>query len=480
MSTAHADQHGSVEHGHRVHDYDLVIIGTGSGNSIIGPEMDHWRIAIIERGAFGGTCLNVGCIPTKMLVWPADLAHHAAHGEALGVRTRFDGADWPAIRDRVFGRIDPIAESGRQYRHGLPNVDVYEGTGHFVGERTLEVNGVHVRGEQVVIAAGGRPFIPAIDGLADVQFHTSDTIMRMGALPEHLVIVGGGFIGVEFAHVFGALGSRITLINRSSRLLQAEDHDISARFTEIAAQRYDLELGATVQRARRGGTGVRLELDTPHGTRTVEGDALLIATGRVPNSDILRVDHGGIDVDDRGNVRVDEYGRTSADGVWALGDINGRHQLKHMANGEARVIRHNVMHHHDLRRYDDRPAPHAVFSNPQIGSVGLTEEEAAAAGEPYCVAVQGYGGSAYGWAMEDDTGFCKLIGDPRTRRLLGAHVIGYQASMLVQQLVQGMHLGSTVDEMAVGQVWIHPALNEVNEVALLQLQEAFDRGDIAT
>ena len=206
-------------------------------------------------------------------------------------------------------------------------------------------------------------------------------------------------------------------------------------------------------------------------------DVLLVAMGRIPNSDLLRAEHGGVAVDSRGNVTVDEFGRTSAPGVWALGDLNGRHQLKHMANGEARVVRHNLSHPHDLRRYDQRPAPHAVFSHPQIGSVGVTEAQAAASGEPYCVAVQEYGGSAYGWAMEDTTSFCKLIGDPITRRVTGAHVIGYQASMLAQQLVQGIHLGNTADEMALGQIWIHPALNEVVEVALLKLMEAFDEFD---
>lgn len=471
--------------------YDLVIIGTGSGNSLIGPEMDHWRIAIIEKGAFGGTCLNVGCIPTKMMVYPADVAHHARHGERLGVHTSFDHADWPAIVQRVFGRIDPIAEGGRQYRHSLPNVDVYEGVGRFVAERTLEVNGTRLTGDRVVIAAGARPFVPPIAGLADVPFHTSDTVMRLDRLPQHLVIIGGGFIASEFGHVFEALGSTVTIINRGHRLLQAEDHDVSVRFTELADQRFDLALGATIHEVRHdaasGRTMLTVDCDrtvgsTERHTRTIDCDTLLVAAGRVSNSDTLAVADGGIVTDVFGNVTVDEYGRTSSRNVWALGDINGRHQLKHMANGEAKVVRDNLAHDWDdtasLRRYDSRPAPHAVFSVPQVGAVGLTEAEAAAheaaTGAPYCVAVQEYGGSAYGWAMEDTTGFCKLIGDPLTRRLVGAHVIGYQASMLVQQLVQGMHLGTTVDEMAVGQVWIHPALNEVNEVALLKLMEAFD------
>lgn len=455
-------------------DYDLVIIGAGSGNSIIGPEMDGWRIAMVERGLFGGTCLNRGCVPTKMFVYPADLAEAARHGERYGLHTEFHSADWSRIVHRVFGRIDPIVESGRQYRIGLPNVDVYEGSAHFVGERTLEVLGSRIRGRQVVIAAGARSYIPDVPGIDDVPFHTSDSIMRIARQPSHLVILGGGFIATEMGHVFQALGSKVTIVNRGHRLLQAEDLDVSQRFTELAAKRFDLVLGAKVERVSMTANGIALHVAGDEGERRIEGDVLLVAAGRIPNSDQLRVEAGGVAVDERGNVVVDAYGRTTAPGVWALGDVNGRHQLKHMANGEAKAVRHNLSHPDDLRPYDTRPAPHAVFSSPQVGAVGLTEQQAAATGEPYCVITHDYGGSAYGWAMEDTTGFCKLIGDPRTRKVIGAHVIGHQASILVQLLVQGIHLGHTADEMALGQVWIHPALSEVVEQALLALMEAMD------
>ncbi|MFM2079316.1 MAG: hypothetical protein RJA49_3206 [Actinomycetota bacterium] len=455
-------------------EYDLIIIGSGSGNSIIGPEHDHQRVAIVERGVFGGTCLNRGCIPTKMFVFPADLAEHTRHGERYGIRMQYEGVDWPSMVHRIFGRIDPIAEGGREYRHSLPNVDVYEHSAHFVGERELEVGGQRIRGAQVVIAAGARSYVPNVPGLDEVPFHTSDSIMRLPKLPEHLVIFGGGFIACEMAHVFGSLGSAVTIVTRGHHLMTAEDRDISVRITEELGARVDLALASKVERVRMTGDGITVDLTCVDGPRHIEGDVLLVATGRIPNSDQLRVAEGGIEVDDTGAVMVDEYGRTSAPGVWALGDVNGRHQLKHMANGEAKVVRHNLAHPDDLQLLDQRPAPHAVFTSPQIGAVGVTEREAAASGEPYCVISHPYGDAAYGWAMEDTTGFCKLIGDPRTRLVTGAHVIGYQASILVQLLVQGIHLGNTADEMAVGQVWIHPALSEVVEQALLKLMDAFD------
>lgn len=436
--------------------------------------MDDMRIAIVERDVFGGTCVNRGCIPSKMLIFPADMADHAKHGAHLGIRTEFHGADWPSIVQRVFGRIDPIAVSGHNYRVGLPNIDVYDGEALFVGDRQIEVDGKVISGKQIVIAAGCRSYVPDFPGIDSVPFHTSDDIMRIPQLPEHLIVLGGGFIASELGHVFQALGSKVTIINRGLELLRAEDDDISLRFTEMMADRFDLALGSTVKHISKSANGIAVELECSSGPRTIEGDVLLVAAGRTPNSDQLRVEAGGIAVDRYGFVKVDEFGRTSAPGVWALGDINGRYQLKHMANGEAKVVRHNVMHPDALREYDKRPAPHAVFGNPQIGAVGVTERDALASGEPFVAITHNYSDIAYGWAMEDTTGFCKLIGDPRTRKVIGAHIIGYQASALVQLLVQGIHLGTTADDMATGQVWIHPALPELVENALLKLIAAFD------
>jgi mycothione reductase len=457
-------------------NYDLIIVGTGSGNSVINSEMDGWRIAIVERWTFGGTCLNRGCIPSKMFVYAADVAKSAANdnGPKYGLTTRFESADWPAIVRRVFSRIDPIAEGGREYRLSLPNVTVYEGNAQFVGDRTLVVNGQEIRGERVVIATGARAFIPPIRGIDEVPYHTSDTIMHIAHLPRHLVVLGGGFIAAELSHVFGALGSRVTIVNRGHRLLRAEDHDISRRYTELAADRFELVMGAEVERVYMTADGVGMRLTTADGEHVVEGDTLLVAAGRLPNGDQINAAAAGIEISEMDEVIVDAYGRTTAPGVWALGDVNGRYQLKHMANGEANAIQHSLLHPDDPRPLDTRPAPHAVFGSPQIGAVGLTQEEAEELGRPVTVVTHSYGGAAYGWALEDTESFCKLIGDPGTRTLLGAHVIGYQASMLVQLLVQGMHLGSTVDEMATGQIWIHPALSEVVEQALLKLIAAFD------
>ena len=457
--------------------YDLVIVGAGSGNSLISPEMDDWSIAMVEKDAFGGTCLNRGCIPTKMFIHPADLAHDAGDSARFGVSSRVDSVDWPAIVQRVFGRIDPIAMGGEKYRRSLDNVTIYGGEGRFVGLREMEVDGVRFTADRFVLAAGARPMIPAIPGLDAslgpvVPFHTSDSIMRIDCVPKRLVIMGGGFIANEMAHIFGGLGSDVVIVNRGAHLMTIEDHEISERYTAIARNRYQVETGATVHRVAGTDGDIKVHITQAGEGKVVSGDVLLVATGRILNGDLLHVDTTGLTLGRAGSIEVDHHGRTAVDGIWALGDINGRHQLKHMANGEARVVAHNLTHPDDLRVFESRPAPYAVFTNPQIGSVGLTERAAIASGRPYVTVSHDYGGAAWGWALEDTTSFAKLIGDPETGLLLGAHIVGPQASTLVSLLVQGLYLGNTIEQMARDVVYIHPAPSEIVEQALLKLREA--------
>ncbi len=450
--------------------FDLAIIGTGSGNSLLDERFADRSVAILEKGTFGGTCLNVGCIPTKMFVYPADLALSASHGPALGVETRFEGARWREIRDRVFGRIDPISHGGHDWRASNPNVTLFEKHARFVDVRTIDTGtGVTITADQVVVAAGSRPDLPDVEGLDEVGFHTSDTVMRVDELPERLLILGGGYVAAEFAHVFGSFGSRVTIVNRSPGLLRSQDEEISERFTALAADRWDLRLSVVVEKVERYAGGIRAHLSDGS---SVEADLLLVATGRRSNADGLDLDRTGVEVDDEGVVVVDEYQRTTADGVWALGDIANHFQLKHVSNHEARVVQHNLLHLDDpasmwRRRHD--AVPSAVFSSPQVASVGLNERDAVAQGIEHVVAHQDYGSTAYGWAMEDTTGFAKLLADPVSGRILGAHFLGPQASNLVQPLIQAMTFGQTAHEVAREQYWIHPALMEVVENLLLAL-----------
>jgi mycothione reductase len=453
--------------------YDLIVLGAGSGNMLLGPDLAHLRTAIVEPDRFGGTCLNRGCIPTKMFVVAADAAVGVETASRLGVHARVEKIDWKAIRDRVFGRIDPLHQSAVDYRRGS-GVDVYTGAARFVGRKVIEAGSggaaERITAETIVVATGSRPVVPGIEGLADVEFHTSDTIMRIDEVPESLIIIGGGVIAAEMGHIFGGLGARVTLVQRGPRLLMGEDEQVAQRFTELARQRHRVLLDRNTLSvgARPGGVAVEVAgADGTGGTETLEGACLLVATGRRPNSDLIDAAAGGLELDAHGHVVTDEAFRTSVPGVWSLGDATNHFQLKHMANAETRAVAHNILHPADPRTVSPRIVPHAVFADPQVASVGLTEQDARARGIPYVVGVQEYAGAAYGWALEDTTSFVKVLVDPAQRMLLGAHVIGPQASTLIQPLIQGMTFGLTADQLAREMIYIHPALTEVVEQALL-------------
>ncbi|QIK48355.1 mycothione reductase [Gordonia hongkongensis] len=457
---------------------DLAIIGSGSGNAIPDDRFADKTLAIFEEGVYGGTCLNVGCIPTKMFVYASEVAEIATHGARLGVHSKVDSVDWPGIVERVFGRIDPLSQGGKEYRvDRCENITVYDSHVEFDGRdddgryRLVTRDGDTVFADEVVLAAGSRAVIPQIIADSGVTYYTNNDVMRLPELPERLIIVGSGYIAAEFAHVFGALGSHVSIIARGPGLLRKQDADISNRFTQVAREKWDVRLETTITEAEDlPDGGVRVGLSDG---ATLEADVLLIATGRQPNGDRLNLDSVGIELDDEGRVRCDQHGRTAARGVWTLGDVSSPYQLKHVANHEQRVVQANLLKGWDatdLDAFDHRYVPAAVFTHPQIAAVGLTEDEAREAGHDIAVKVQAYGDVAYGWAMEDTTGFCKLIAERGTGRLLGAHLIGPQAPTVIQPVIQAMHFGQTAHELARGQYWIHPAMPEVLENAILGLE----------
>ncbi|MEO5834851.1 MAG: mycothione reductase [Nakamurella sp.] len=458
--------------------FDLVIIGTGSANSIPGPAFDDLSIAILEKGRFGGTCTNVGCIPTKMFVWPADLAAGAVEAADFGVDATVNAVHWPAIRDRIFGRIDAIEAGGREYRSGprTPNQTVYTGSARFLDAHTIDTGtGETITGDRIVIGAGGRPTIPPIAGLDDPGVrplvHNSDTIMRIDDLPARLLIIGGGYISAEFAHVFASFGTQVTQAVRGDRLLAKHDRDVSTVFTADAAARYDLRLHTEVTRvAAADGGGVTATLERHGAANDAAFDLVLIAVGRTPNTDILDAAAAGLQLHPDGRIKVDAQQRTSVEGLWALGDISSDYALKHVANAEARTVAHNLAHPDDLVATDHRFVPAAVFAHPQVASVGLTEEEAKHQGLRYVVKTQKYGDIAAGWAREDVVHFAKLLADPATGLILGAHIVGPESATIIQPVIQAMSFGQSVRELARGQYWIHPALPELVENALLGLE----------
>ena len=467
--------------------FDIALIGSGSANSFPGPEFADRSIVQIDRGVgpdhvFGGTCINLGCIPTKMFVHTAELAHTPAEAARFGLTEQLRHVDWPAIRDRIFGRIDAISDGGEQYRRDHEdnaNLTLLRGTARFVGPKLLQVTGndgsqQRISADTIVLGAGSRPVLPPIDGLAEAAPHTSDTIMRIDRLPASLAILGSGVIAVEMAHIFASLGVEVTLIARSQQVLSAADADVSARLTELLDARLRLEKGLSTTSVRRTAEGIELRGEQDGADAVIRAEELLVAVGRRPNSDLLDVAAAGIGTAADGRVEVDAHQRVRGggevlEGLWAFGDLSSAHQLKHVANHEQRIVRHNILHPEQLRRSDTMPVPSGVFTHPQVAWVGMDEETARRSGREVEVAVQEYASIAYGWAMEDTTGFAKLIVDAGTTEILGAHLIGPEATTLIQQLIQAMSTGQTARDIAATQYWIHPAMPELIENALLQL-----------
>ncbi|HIY86136.1 MAG TPA: mycothione reductase [Candidatus Yaniella excrementavium] len=466
-----------------IEKYDLAIIGSGSGNSLITPDWDDKKVAIIDSGVFGGTCLNVGCIPTKMFAYPSQLASTPADAARLGVDMDFQSADWPAIRDRIFSRIDAISDGGKHYRDvELDHTTLITEEVRFSGPKQLTTtSGRVLEAEHIVIAAGSRPSLPEVPGTSLSGVHTSDTVMRLEELPKRIIIVGGKYIGSEFAAIFAGLGSEVIQVNRSGQLLSSHDKTVSERFTRHAQKQWQLALNRTLHSIEANGDQLRINVtatgqNSDDVVESFTGDVVLLATGRFPNTDRLNLEAADIDL--AGDVIArDEYLRVLSNGqplenVWAIGDISNPEMLKHVANHEQRVVSHNLANPANMKPDTLGPIPAGVFTRPQIASTGLTEDEARAqfGQDAISVKVQEYGDTAYGWAMEDSGSFVKLIANKSTGLLLGAHIMGPEATNLLQPIITAMSFGITAHQMARGQYWIHPAMAEVIENALLGLE----------
>lgn len=440
---------------------------------VIDDRFSHLDVAIIDDRKFGGTCVNYGCIPSKMLSYTAQVADIVAGAETFDVDSDYRGMRWQQVRDRVFGRTDEVAAEGEQGRRDSDFITVYKGHARFTGPRHLHVvvdgETIEIAADRIVVAAGGRPVVPDVIADSGVPFETSDTVMRLDSPPEHLAVLGGGYIAAELAQVFASAGSRVTIIEKSGQLLGGpQDEAVRSVYTELMRSKYDLRCGSEV--AEISGTAGDLVITLDDGS-TVRADTLLVAAGRRSNSDRLDVEKADIETHDDGRIVVDEHCRTTADGVFALGDVSTPVPLKHVANREAEVVKHNLLHPDDLRAISHDLVPSAVFTNPQIASIGRTEKNCRDDNLDYRVGVTEFGDVAYGWAMQDSSGLCKVLADP-DGKILGAHILGAQASSLIQIFVVAMNFDITADELAAKPYWIHPALTEVVENALLELRKS--------
>ncbi len=441
--------------------YDVLVIGSGGGVKISTPASRlGLKAAIIEKDRLGGTCLNRGCIPSKMLIHAAEVAYNIQTANRFNVLPRGYDVDFQALVERVRDEVDRESDSILPGYRQNPNLHFYHGRAKFVGERTIEVRDFRLTADKVYIATGSRPFIPDTPGLADTPYLTSKEALRLQDQPKRLIVLGGGYIATELAFYYAALGSDVQVAARS-QLVRAEDGEIRAAFEEGFAKRCGLHLHHRPKRVayRNGLFTVSLE-DGDGRERVLEGDALLVAMGVTPNSDNLNLSAAGVEVGKGGFIKVDDRLRTTARNVWALGDVVGNFLFRHSVNAEGEYLFRTTIEQPADTPMDYGAMPHAVFSSPQVAGVGETEEALAARGADYVVGRRKYAASGMGMALRAEEGLVKLLIDRPTRKVLGCHIVGHEASVLIHQVITLMQMGGTLDDL-LATIYIHPALNEI-------------------
>jgi dihydrolipoamide dehydrogenase len=463
-------------------EYDFLVIGSGSGLDVANAMAGRGNsVAIVEEGRLGGTCLNRGCIPSKKLLYHADVMETIERAGDFDIDAEVTDVDFAEIVRNV---TDDVAGSSDSIRRGLTASDAHDlfsGTGRFVDDRTVEIvdgddEGTTLRADTVLIATGTRPSIPSIDGIEAVNYLTSTEALRLESPPDRLVIVGGGYIAAELGHFFGTFGSDVTIVGRRENLLPEADEEVGDAFTDRYADRFDVYAGYEAVAAEESGGDVTVEarpypeadsvraggerVGAPEAADdvAVTGDALLVAAGRRPNTDMLNLDATGVATDASGFVETDEYLRTDAAGVWALGDVVGEYLLKHSANHEAKAVIRNLLGD-EPEPVDYSAMPFAVFASPEVAGVGAREQDLRAAGDDYATRTYAYDETARGSAMHAE-GFVKVLID-LDGTIEGCHIIGPEASNLIEEVVVAMTAGSGTVEDIRDAVHIHPALSEV-------------------
>ncbi|WP_227376691.1 dihydrolipoyl dehydrogenase [Haladaptatus halobius] len=442
--------------------FDVIVVGGGTGNKVALAAAERGMdAALVERGPLGGTCVNRGCNPSKTLIHRADIAETIERASEFGVNAETTDIDFPRIVREVTSAVDEQSVEMERTHRERDDVTLYRDEARFVDDRTLEVGDERIEGERVVVAAGARPVVPPIDGLDDVDYLTSADALRLNDQPEHLVVIGGGYIAAELGYFYEALGTHVTIVGRSDVLLSNEDRDVAETFTEVARRRHTVHVGHEATSVSRDGGEVTVTAEGDDGeTITVSGDRLLVAAGRRPNTDQLDVENAGIDTDDRGYVETNEFMETSAENVWAQGDIAGNYQFKHAADRETKYVEKNAL---DGQReaIDYSSMGHAIFTSPQVAATGKTEEDLRDAGREYVIGRCAYADTVMGKAQKERDGFVKVLADPDNGDILGCHIVGPDASTLIHEVLLGLASGSGTVSDVTETIHIHPALSKV-------------------
>jgi len=453
-------------------EYDVIVIGSGCGMNIVDEALAHGlSTALVDKGPLGGTCANLGCIPSKMLIFAAGRIAEIQEATKLGIEAEIRNIAFNFIMERMRKFIRENQEHMKQGVSHAENLGFYEGEGYFVDDYTIEVNSEKIKGDKIFIASGSRPMIPPIKGLESVDFLTNETVLQLKERLESLIIIGGGYIAVEYGHFFAAMGTKVTMLEMADRLVLAEESEIAEVLKKELSRRMDVYTNVRAEEVKENERGITvISTDANSGVKKeFTAQRILVAVGRRSNADLLKVENTGVEVDKRGFIKVNEYLETTKKNIFAVGDANGQQMFTHVANVEASLAADNAIHGSKIKM-DYSAAPHAVYSHPQIASVGMTEE---AARKAYKVLVgkAEYSDVAQGEAMMEENGFAKAVLEVGTGKILGFHIIGPYAPILIQEVINAMTSGGGIDQIQTS-MHIHPAITELIPALLSSLRNA--------
>lgn len=443
--------------------FDAIIIGTGQAGPSLAQRMTRngMKTAIIERKLFGGTCVNVGCIPTKALVASARAAHMARRGMDFGVA--IEGAikvDMKQVKARKDGIVRQSNEGVTNWLKNMEKLTVYQGHGCFESAKSVRVNGDLLEAEQIVLNVGGRAIVPDMPGVGDVDCLTNSSIMEVDFLPEHLIVIGGSYIGLEFAQMYRRFGSAVTVVEMAPRLIGREDEEVSAAVREILEQEgIAVRLEAECIALEKRGDQVAVTASCDPGPEAIVGSHVLLAVGRKPNTDDLGLDKAGVETDPRGYVVVDDQLRTNVPGIWAMGDVNGRGAFTHTSYNDYEILAAN-MFDDDPRRVSDRILTYGLFIDPPLGRVGMTEREVRESGRKALVGKMMMARVGRARERSETQGFMKILIDAETERILGAAILGIGGDEVIHSLLDVMYADAPYSVIQRA-MHIHPTVTEL-------------------
>jgi dihydrolipoamide dehydrogenase len=448
-------------------EFELVVIGGGTANNVAAAAAEEGiDTALIEKGKLGGTCLNRGCNPSKMLIQAANVSETVRGSERFGVDSSIEGIDYSGIVEEMDTKLSGIAEDMEEVYLGKENLTLYNDEASFVNDRTVEIEGVdeEVYGDKVVVAAGSGPLVPPIDGLEKTDYLTSNEALYLDEAPDSLVVLGGGYISCELGYFFDAMGTDVRIVEANDTLLHREDADVAEAFHGIASERHEVHTGYIGTSVSETPEGVEITAEATDGGDeiTVSGERLLVAAGRKPNTEALNLGSTGVETDESDFIKTNERLETTAEGIWAQGDIADNFMFKHSGDYETECIIRNVVYGEGVE-VDYTAMPHAIFTEPQIAGVGATEDELRSEGAEYEVGRARFAESAMGRAKKLEDGFVKVLASP-DGEILGCQMIGEEASVMLHEVVVAMRNGLTVGDI-VDTIHVHPTLNRIVESA---------------